>query len=128
MEGAFMKVSTAVSPWPQPGALADRARALLDALGVDVDAESGNGIVARTPITAEVLMTLRQHGADDVHRSIERAQRGFRDWRLVPAPKRGDVVREFGQRLREHKRELGELVSIETGKILTEGLGEVQEL
>ena len=65
---------------------------------------------------------------DETRQAVERARQAFLDWRLVPAPRRGEVVRAFGQRLREHKAELGELVSIETGKILAEGLGEVQEL
>jgi aldehyde dehydrogenase (NAD+) len=114
--------------WPKPGTLPERAHRLLAALGVELDASSGNDLVARTPISAEVLATLRQHGADDVRQAIERAQRGFLEWRLVPAPKRGEVVRAFGQLVRDHKRDLGELVSLETGKILAEGLGEVQEL
>jgi aldehyde dehydrogenase (NAD+) len=123
-----MKVSTAVSPWPQPGALADRAGALLDALGVDPDAASGADINARTPITAETLMTLRQHGADDVHQAIERAQRWFREWRLVPRPKRWRrVVREFDNGCANTK---GSSVSSSRSRPenLTEGLGEVQEL
>ena len=97
-------------------------------MGVDLDAVSGSDIAARTPISAEVLGTFRRDTADDVRRAIERARCGFLEWRLVPAPKRGEVVRGFGQLLREHKTELGELISIETGKILAEGIGEVQEL
>ena len=52
----------------------------------------------------------------------------FRAWRLVPAPQRGELIRLFGDELRAHKEPLGKLVSIESGKILTEGLGEVQEM
>lgn len=116
------------APWPKPGALPERARMLLATLGVDIDAASGGDIAVRTPISAEVLATLRQHSADDVRQAIERAQRSFLEWRLVPAPKRGEVVRAFGQLVREHKSELGEIVSLETGKIHAEGKGEVQEL
>ena len=113
---------------PKPGTLPDRARALLALFGVDLEGVSGKDITARTPITGETLAVLRKHSRDDVRRAIARAERSFFDWRLVPAPKRGEMVRAFGQRLREHKTELGELISLESGKILTEGAGEVQEM
>jgi aldehyde dehydrogenase (NAD+) len=71
---------------------------------------------------------LHEHRADEIRQAIERAQHAFLAWRLVPPPKRGEVVGAFGQRLRAHKAELGELIAVETGKILAEGLGEVQEL
>ncbi|MBL0141793.1 MAG: aldehyde dehydrogenase family protein [Betaproteobacteria bacterium] len=114
--------------WPTPGALPERARSLASSLGVDLAAVAGEGIVARTPITGEVLAALRGATAAEAAGAIERAHRAFLDWRIVPAPRRGEVVRAFGQRLRGHKDELGELVSIETGKILAEGGGEVQEI
>lgn len=59
---------------------------------------------------------------------VERAEQAFRAWRQVPAPRRGELVRLFGEELRRHKAELGELVSWEAGKITQEGLGEVQEM
>src|SRR5436190_15594383 len=114
--------------WPEPGSLPERARSLLDALQVDLDANAGKDIAVRTPISGEILATFRQHTASEVHAAIESAQRAFFEWRVVPAPKRGAVVHAFGQLLREHKAELGEIVSLETGKILSEGKGEVQEL
>ena len=56
------------------------------------------------------------------------AAEAFLDWRMVPAPKRGEIVREIGDELRDHKADLGALVTLEMGKILPEGLGEVQEM
>src|SRR5207249_3290990 len=64
----------------------------------------------------------------DVERAIGAAQRTFLAWRDVPAPKRGEVMRRFGEVLRAHKRDLGRLVTLETGKIVAEGEGEVQEM
>ena len=113
---------------PCPGALPERARALLGQLGVDLGSASGDGLPSRTPVTGETIATLRAASPQEVERAIEHAGRAFLAWRTVPAPVRGNVVRSFGQLVREHKAALGELVSIETGKILSEGLGEVQEL
>jgi aldehyde dehydrogenase (NAD+) len=59
---------------------------------------------------------------------MEGAHAAFLEWRAVPAPKRGELVRLFGEELRAHKAALGELVTLETGKIISEGLGEVQEM
>ncbi|HEX8329252.1 MAG TPA: aldehyde dehydrogenase family protein [Hymenobacter sp.] len=64
----------------------------------------------------------------DYNAVVETAQEAFQKWRLVPAPKRGDIVRQIGNKLREYKEPLGKLVSAEMGKILQEGLGEVQEM
>ena len=58
---------------------------------------------------------------------VQKAQQVFLEWRMLPAPKRGEIVREMGEELRNHKEALGSLVSLEVGKILSEGLGEVQE-
>jgi len=66
--------------------------------------------------------------AADVNAAIARAREAFRRWRLVPAPRRGELVRRFGLHLRRHKTQLARLVSIESGKILSEGQGEVQEM
>lgn len=64
----------------------------------------------------------------DYHHIVEKSQEAFKEWRQVPAPKRGEIVRLIGDRLREHKQALGTLVSYEMGKSLQEGLGEVQEM
>ncbi len=113
---------------PPPGTLPDRARALAAALGVDLAARAGDDIAARTPVTGEVIARLRASTAAEVDAAVERTHRAFLAWRLVPAPRRGEVVRAFGELLRARKAELGELVTIETGKIRSEGLGEVQEI
>jgi len=77
----------------------------------------GNAIAAFTPATA-----------DEYRQVISVAQNAFTEWRQVPAPKRGEVVRQLGEELRKHKADLGKLVSYEMGKSLQEGLGEVQEM
>src|SRR2546421_12354183 len=116
-----------MSTLPRAGTLPVRARELLGALGVRADGARGD-LAARTPITGETLAHLRSHTPGEVRAAIGRAQAAFAEWRLVPAPKRGDLVRALGEELRAHKDALGELVSLETGKILSEGRGEVQEL
>ena len=113
---------------PRPGSLPERSRELLAGLGVRLDAAAGGDLAARTPITGETLARLKSHSPDEARAAIERAHRAFLAWRVVPAPRRGEVVRMLGEELRRHKDALGELVSIETGKILAEGKGEVQEL
>jgi aldehyde dehydrogenase (NAD+) len=91
--------------------------------------ETGGGqLVSENPTLGEPLARVRQATADDYEKVVQAAERRFRDWRMVPAPKRGELVRELGNELREHKEALGRLVSLEMGKILSEGLGEVQEM
>ena len=82
--------------------------------------------MARTPITGGSLGSAGSAG--DVDAAVDRATEAFATWRTTPAPLRGNLVRRLGELLREHKAELGELVSIEAGKIRSEGLGEVQEM
>ena len=82
--------------------------------------------LARTPITGGSLGVAGAVG--DIDTAVERSQSAFLQWRDVPAPVRGNVVRRLGELLRDHKSNLGELVSIEAGKIRSEGLGEVQEM
>ncbi len=101
---------------------------LLSNLGVALTSFQGNDIIAHTPVTGEALATLRAHTRDEVAAQCVASQRVFLQWRDVPAPKRGELVRVLGDVLRENKAALGELVSIEAGKILQEGLGEVQEM
>ncbi len=81
---------------------------------------------ARTPITGGSLGSAGPAG--NVDDAIERAAAAFKIWRDTPAPVRGNLIRRLGDILRQHKSELGELVSIEAGKIRSEGLGEVQEM
>ncbi len=88
----------------------------------------GFGLVVTTPIDGSPLAHLAAHNADDAARIIAAAADAFRQWRSVPAPQRGELVRLIGDELRASKDELGRLVSLECGKILQEGLGEVQEM
>ncbi len=89
---------------------------------------SENAITARTPITGEVIATLACATATDIERTVADSREAFLAWRTVPAPVRGELVRLLGDELRVNKQALGQLVSIEAGKILQEGLGEVQEM
>jgi aldehyde dehydrogenase (NAD+) len=81
-----------------------------------------------SPATNEFIASVYQTSEADYDRIIEQAQRAFKEWRQVPAPGRGEIVRQMGLRLREFKQPLGTLVSYEMGKSLQEGLGEVQEM
>ncbi len=108
--------------------LRTQARAILERLGVDPARLDGGDLSARTPITGAELAAVQSHSAAEVADVIGRAQEAFLEWRRVPAPVRGQLVRELGELLREHKADLATLVSIEAGKIRSEGLGEVQEM
>ncbi|MBX3576750.1 MAG: aldehyde dehydrogenase family protein [Rhizobiaceae bacterium] len=109
--------------------LAGDARAILAACGVEAKRLAAkNGIEARSPIDGSTLGTIAEATAKDVGAAVGRAHAAFLDWRDVPAPKRGELVRLFGDELRAAKAELGRLVSIEAGKVTSEGLGEVQEM
>ena len=101
---------------------------LLAKLGVAIESFAGNDIKARSPINGDVLATLRADTPAHVSDKIAAAHAAFLTWRNVPAPVRGELVRLLGEELRAHKAELGELVTIEAGKIRQEGLGEVQEM
>jgi len=91
-------------------------------------AGSGEELVSVNPATGQSLGRVRISTAEDYERIVARAQEAFAAWRLVPAPARGEVIRRLGQTLREHKADLGLLVTLETGKIRSEGEGEVQEM
>src|SRR5213075_208638 len=81
-----------------------------------------------SPIDGKKLASVRTASADDYDKAISRAQEAFSKWRVTPGPVRGDTVRRLGNALRELKHELGQLVTLETGKIVAEGEGEVQEM
>ncbi len=104
------------------------AIALLTKLGITLDDFAGGDIVARSPIDGGTITTLRADRPADVSAKISQAHAAFLVWRNVPAPRRGELVRLLGEELRQHKAALGELVTIEAGKIRQEGLGEVQEM
>ncbi|MDT4941872.1 MAG: aldehyde dehydrogenase, partial [Pseudonocardiales bacterium] len=116
---------------PSHDTLAAEASAILTRLGVAAGPpafDPSGDLVARSPITGGELARLRAHTPAEVADTVAAAQEAFRDWRAVPAPVRGALVRELAALLREHKDDLGALVSIEAGKIRSEGLGEVQEM
>ncbi len=89
---------------------------------------SGAELESLNPATGEPLAKVKLAGPADYECVMERAAEAFLDWRMAPAPKRGEIVREIANELREHKAGLGALVTLEMGKILPEGLGEVQEM
>ncbi|NWG12096.1 MAG: aldehyde dehydrogenase family protein [Acidobacteria bacterium] len=91
-------------------------------------ATSGDYLDVCSPTSGELLARVEQAGEADYARAMSLAVEAFQSWRAVPPPKRGDIVRQIGAALREKKSALGRLVSLEMGKILTEGLGEVQEM
>jgi aldehyde dehydrogenase (NAD+) len=108
--------------------IAKETSELLSKLGVSGDTLSGGDLIVRTPVTGEKIAALKQMSETEAGKAIDAAHAAFQKWRLVPAPKRGELVRLLGEELRAHKAELGRLVSIEVGKIPSEGLGEVQEM
>ena len=89
---------------------------------------SGGLLESISPATGELLASVRLAGPADYEAVIQQACDTFAKWRMLPAPKRGEIVREIGNELRAHKQDLGALVSLEMGKILAEGAGEVQEM
>jgi len=88
----------------------------------------GEVIESYSPVDGELIGKVTTTSKQDYEQVIENAQKAFKSWRLKPAPQRGEIVRQFGDKLRELKQPLGELVSYEMGKSLQEGLGEVQEM
>ena len=107
--------------------LVRETREILARLGVENLSDAGE-LIARSPVTGGELARVAAHTVDDVRAIVASAQDAFHAWRTVPGPVRGRLVRELGELLREHKADLGALVSIEAGKIRSEGLGEVQEM
>lgn len=101
---------------------------LLDTLGVPTSELRGGTLAVCSPIDGAPLAQVHEALPADMHAAVARAHSAFLAWRQVPAPRRGELVRLFGEELRTHKAELGRLVSIEAGKITAEGQGEVQEM
>lgn len=106
----------------------DAMASLLNRLGVDLSRYQGPDLPCTSPVDAQLLASLRIDTRQQVEDKIGQAQAAFLQWRQIPPPRRGELVRLFGEELRTHKAALGELVTLETGKILQEGLGEVQEM
>jgi len=109
----------------------------LQALGIDKEASGaycgewlatkGELLASHDPSTGAVIARVRQATAEDYQTCVAAAHEAFLRWREVPAPKRGEIVRRMGNAIREKKDELGRLITLEMGKILQEGWGEVQE-
>jgi aldehyde dehydrogenase (NAD+) len=93
-----------------------------------IDQPSGGELTSVSPIDGKPIARILQAGEGDYERVMENATRAFHTWRMWPAPRRGEVVRQIGEELRKNKDALGRLVTLEMGKIQTEGLGEVQEM
>ncbi|NIJ35838.1 aldehyde dehydrogenase (NAD+) [Sphingopyxis panaciterrae] len=108
--------------------LAAETRHILANIGVDPAGLAGGSLTVRSPITGEVIAAVRETTAAEAEVAIAAAAQAFLAWRNVPAPRRGEFVRLLGEELRRSKQDLGRLVSLEVGKSLSEGLGEVQEM
>ena len=89
---------------------------------------TGERVESINPATGEPIAAVRLATRDEYERVAAASDAAFHAWRSWPAPRRGEVVRQLGEALRRHKQELGRLVSLEVGKVLSEGLGEVQEM
>ncbi|MFN8016027.1 MAG: aldehyde dehydrogenase family protein [Acidimicrobiia bacterium] len=126
---------------PSTADIAEEVRKVIDLLNIDLtqygfeklDADTNAGTVdgkvfARTPITGESYGCVKADNVKDVEIACEKAMQAFLEYRKIPSPVRGEFVRHFGNLLRQYKTELGFIVSVEAGKIISEGLGEVQEM
>jgi aldehyde dehydrogenase (NAD+) len=108
--------------------LAAEVDSLLETFGVPRERYRRGSRAVRSPLTGEVIANVQDADAADTDRVIEQAKDAFLAWRLTPPPRRGELVRMLGEELRAAKPALGRLVTIEAGKILSEGQGEVQEM
>lgn len=100
----------------------------MQALGVEKEQYQQGDYAVRSPIDGNEIGNIKLDSVLDVDGKVKNAVTAFKAWRQVPAPRRGELVRLLGEVLREHKEDLGALVSLEAGKIKEEGLGEVQEM
>jgi aldehyde dehydrogenase (NAD+) len=108
--------------------LAQGVDLLLRDFGVPRDRYSHGSRTVRSPLNGEIIANVQDTNSDSVTEAIVRAKTAFLEWRSIPAPRRGELVRILGDELRSAKVALGRLVTIEAGKILSEGQGEVQEM
>ena len=106
---------------------ASQVSGILGKLGIELP-DAATGLEVRSPIDGNFILAVPAATEGDLLAAVERAQARYLSWRNVPAPQRGALVRAFGEKVRQHKNHLARLVTIETGKILQEGLGEVQEV
>src|SRR5882672_4741870 len=112
----------------QLASVRDQALAILSRLGVPESAFTHAGIAATSPITGELITRVRGASPKEASAVIARAAQAFDAWRTVPAPRRGELIRLLAEELRVAKNDLGRLVTVEAGKIVSEGAGEVQEM
>lgn len=108
--------------------MGQQVAALLDGLGVDRRASTEGSLPSVTPLTGEQVAMVRVADAAAIDAALDNATAAFRAWRKVPAPRRGELVRLLGEELRAAKNDLARLVTIEAGKVPSEGTGEVQEM
>lgn len=101
---------------------------LMIRLGLEEDAYAKGDFIVETPIDGSEVGQVATDAEGSVAVKITVAKNAFEAWRAIPAPRRGELVRLLGEQLRAHKEDLGRLVTIESGKLLSEGLGEVQEM
>ena len=113
---------------PSKLGLRSEAAEILRRFGVERDLAVACGLAVHSPITGEPIAEIATADRAAADSAIAASAAAFEDWRVVPAPRRGELVRLLGEELRSAKEQLGHLVTIETGKILSEGLGEVQEM
>ncbi|MXY57244.1 MAG: aldehyde dehydrogenase family protein [Gammaproteobacteria bacterium] len=109
------------------GALTD-LDAILTALSMPGAVAHDGSLAVYSPIDGNAIAGVATDDSESLRRKVEAAERAYSQWRGVPAPRRGELIRLFGEELRRHKDALGALVTLETGKIHAEGLGEVQEM
>ena len=100
----------------------------LHKLGVDLYKVTGGTLTVHSPIDGSEIASLTPDKIETVDVTVQKSLSAFHEWKKVPAPVRGELVRLYGEELRKAKTDLGKLVSIEAGKIISEGLGEVQEM
>ena len=131
-----LNVKLTGSEIPDTSDIASEVMKVLEKLSIDLkayghsdeEASDESRINLRTPITGDVFGSIDATGSLDVDKKVSSAKKYFKEYSMIPAPKRGEFVRIYGELLREYKEEIGFLVSVEAGKIISEGLGEVQEM
>ena len=104
------------------------ATTLLQGLGVPAAAYENGDLSTWSPVDGALIGRVHATAPPEVAHTAERAHAAYLRWRILPAPQRGELVRLLGNVLRTHKQALGELVTLEVGKVASEGLGEVQEM
>jgi len=110
------------------GKITMKKEEVFKALGLSPATVTQGTLVVRSPIDGSELGRVREQSSSDVSSIIHKAVQSFKEWRLVPPPKRGELLRLYGAELRVHKEALATLITLENGKILEESRGEVQEM